>query len=66
MKLKKLYCKALRLKRRIRHPYCAAVIVFRNAQNILKSYIFVRFQKHHITQQARGDMLRACIVYSIS
>ena len=27
MKLKKLYCKALRLKRRIRHPYCAAVIV---------------------------------------
>lgn len=27
MKLKKLYCKALRLKRRIRHPSCAAVIV---------------------------------------
>ncbi len=27
MKLKKLYCKALRLRRRIQHPYCAAVIV---------------------------------------
>ena len=40
--------------------------IFRNAQNILKSYIFVQFQKRHITQQARGDMLRACIVYSIS
>ena len=34
---------------------------------ILKSYIFVQFQKRHITQQARGDMLRAlCFIRSRS
>lgn len=37
-------------------------IVFRNAQNISKSYIFARFQERHITQQARSISPRALLI----